>query len=46
MEIDRLEKIAKEIAILILDMSYTAGVGHVGSALSISDLLTVLYFQK
>jgi transketolase len=32
-----------ETAHLILDISHKAGTGHVGSALSISDLLTVLY---
>lgn len=44
--ISNLQKIAKEIALLILDISYKAKTGHVGSALSISDILTVLYFSK
>lgn len=40
-----LEKLAKDIALLVLDISYKAKTGHVGSALSISDILTVLYFS-
>ena len=45
-DIDKLKKIAKELSLLILDISYAAKTCHVGSALSISDLLTVLYFSK
>lgn len=41
----KLKKIAQEIALLTLDISYKAKTGHVGSALSISDILTVLYFS-
>lgn len=39
-----LQALAKEIAITTLDISYKGKVGHIGPALSISDLLTVLYF--
>lgn len=42
---NRLKAIAKEVAITILDISYRAKTGHVGSALAISDILTVLYFS-
>lgn len=45
MNIRQLKKIAKEIALLTLDISYKGKVGHIGSALSISDLMTVLYFS-
>lgn len=41
----KLQKIAKEIALLTFDISYRAKVGHVGSSLSICDILTVLYFS-
>lgn len=40
-----LQKIAKDIALLILDISFNAKTGHVGSALSISDILATLYFS-
>lgn len=43
--VKRLEKTAKEVALLTLKISYLAKTGHVGSALSISDILTVLYFS-
>lgn len=46
LSIAELKELAKEVAILILDISYKAKTGHVGSALSISDLLTVLYFSR
>ncbi len=39
------KKLAKEVALLTLDVSYKAQTGHIGSALSVSDLLTVLYFD-
>lgn len=42
---DRLKKIAKDIALLTLEISYNGKVGHIGSALSISDILSVLYFK-
>lgn len=38
-----IKKIAKETALLTLEISYKAKVGHVGSSLSIVDILTVLY---
>lgn len=40
-----LQIIAKEIALLTLDISFRARTGHVGSALSINDILTALYFS-
>lgn len=40
-----LEKKARQIRKDILDISYQAYVGHIGSALSIVDLLTVLYYR-
>ncbi len=41
-----LKKLAKEISLLTLDLSYKGQVGHVGSALSIIEILTALYFSK
>lgn len=38
------EKIALELRIKIVKMCYKSGSSHVGSALSIVDILTVLYF--
>jgi len=35
----------KQIKLLVMEMSYKAHVGHIGSAISIVDLLTVLYFH-
>lgn len=46
MTIKTMRLLAKQISLLILDISYRAKTGHVGSALSISDILTVLYFSK
>lgn len=43
--INRLEKIAREIRIKVVWMSYNSKVGHLGSALSIVDILVVLYFS-
>lgn len=40
-----IKKIAKEIALLTLEISYYGKTGHIGSALSISDILSVLYFK-
>lgn len=42
----QLKKLSKDIALLTLEISYKAQTGHVGSCLSIADLLTVLYFTK
>lgn len=42
-EIKRLEKAVKKIRRDILEISYRANVGHIGSALCIADILTVLY---
>lgn len=39
---DRLKKIAKVVRKDIIEMAYSAGVGHIGPALSIADILTVL----
>lgn len=38
-----LSRMRQEIKLLTLDMSYRAGVGHVGSAMCIADILAVLY---
>jgi len=46
LSIQQLNDLAKEIALITLEISYLAKTGHVGSALSISDLLTVLYFSQ
>lgn len=40
-----LEKIAQKIKLTTLDISYKAKTGHVGSALSICDILAVIYFN-
>ena len=45
-DIDELEKIAKEIRKDIINEIYTAQSGHPGGALSIADILTVLYFNQ
>lgn len=44
-EISRLKRISRLTKKDIVDMSYKAHVGHIGSALSISDILTVLYLS-
>lgn len=41
-----LQKHATSIRLLTLDMISNLGVGHVGGALSIADVLSVLYFDK
>jgi transketolase len=41
-----LKKIANRIRHDIIDMVYTAGSGHPGGSLSITDVLTVLYFKE
>lgn len=38
-----LKNLAREARRTILSISYEAGVGHIGSALSIADIITVLY---
>lgn len=43
--VDTLKKKAKEVKKLVLQISHQAKVGHIGSALSIADILTVLYFS-
>lgn len=45
-EIKELQKIAKEIRRDIIDQVYRARSGHPGGALSIVDILTVLYFNQ
>lgn len=45
-DISKLEKIAKNIRIDIIEQVYNAGSGHPGGALSIVDILTVLYFNQ
>ena len=45
-EIDRLKKIAKQIRLDIIEEVYSAQSGHPGGALSVTDILTVLYFLE
>lgn len=45
-EIENFEKISKEIRKSIIEMVYNAKSGHPGGALSIADILTVLYFYE
>ena len=42
--LNNLHKKSSEIKKLILDISYKAQVGHIGSALSIADIIATLYF--
>lgn len=44
-KINKLQKAANLIRQDVLKISYSGGVGHIGSALSIVDILTVLYFS-
>ncbi|HJO94529.1 MAG TPA: transketolase [Victivallales bacterium] len=44
-EIKKLESIAKEIRKLTIDAIGYLGVGHIGGALSIVDILTLLYYK-
>jgi len=46
MKLENIKKFAKDNALITLDISFTARVGHVGSALSISDLVAVLYADR
>lgn len=39
------QKISREIRYHILEMAYRSKTGHIGPALSIADILTVLYFK-
>lgn len=41
--ISYLSRFANDVAVLLLDISYNAKTGHVGSALSVSDIIAVLY---
>lgn len=43
--INNLKRISRLTKKDIVDISYKAGVGHIGSALSIADILTVLYLS-
>lgn len=45
-EIEELEKIAKKVRRGIIEQVYKAQSGHPGGALSIADILTVLYFNQ
>lgn len=45
-DINELKNIAKNIRIDIIEQVYNAGSGHPGGALSIVDILTVLYFNQ
>lgn len=42
---NKLKRFAQEVALLTLEISYKGRVGHIGSALSISDILSVLYLK-
>lgn len=42
----KLKKLAYQVKKDILEISFKANVGHIGSAISISDLLTVLYLSE
>lgn len=44
-ELDELDKISKEMRRAVVKMAYKACSSHVGSALSLIDILTVLYFK-
>ena len=44
--IEELEKISKEIRKDIIEEVYSAKSGHPGGALSIADILSVLYFYE
>lgn len=44
-KIKRLESIAKEIRRKIISMSHDSKVGHLGSALSVVDIVVVLYYE-
>lgn len=44
--IQKLTSIAHQVSRTVLDISYLKHVSHIGSALSISDILTVLYFSR
>lgn len=46
MNIEELKNIAKDIRIDIVDMVATAKSGHPGGSLSVTDILTVLYFEE
>jgi transketolase len=41
-----LKQTAKEIRKTIIELAYSSGIPHVGSAFSCTDILTVLYFKK
>lgn len=41
-----LKPLAKEVRKKIIEMVYTAKSGHPGGSLSITDVLTVLYFKE
>lgn len=45
-EIEELEKMAKKVRRGIIEQVYKAQSGHPGGALSIADILTVLYFNQ
>lgn len=44
-EIRKLEEISREMRYVITDMICKAGSGHIGGALSLVDILTVLYYS-
>ena len=46
MKVDELKKIAKNVRKSIIEEVYSANSGHPGGALSIADILTVLYFNQ
>ncbi len=44
-KVENLKKIATALRKDVLDISFRANVGHIGSALSIADIITALYFR-
>ena len=45
-DIKKLEEIAKQVRLNIIESVYNAKSGHPGGSLSIADILTVLYFNQ
>lgn len=45
-EIEKLQKIVKDVRMGIIEQVYKAQSGHPGGSLSIADILTVLYFNE
>ena len=45
-DVKKLEEIAKNVRINIIESTYNAKSGHPGGSLSVADILTVLYFNQ